>query len=257
MISYNAVTAWSVSHPWPTREQVEQDFLLSQAICEIANDAMLEKELIFRGGTVLHKIFLSEPYRYSEDIDFVRTTAGGIGDIMKRLASLGESMGYEIRTRIGQFPKVWWRGTAQSGVPLKIKIEIDTFERSPALPLITKPHVVHADWYQECAEVLTFQLEELLATKIRALYQRSKGRDLLDLWLALKNLSPDTEKIVFAFTPYKPDGFTAKQAISNLRLKLNDVSFRVDIDNLVSQRLQGYDVDEAGAMIIDTLLARL
>ena len=31
----------------------------------------------------------------------------------------------------------------------------------------------------------TFKIDELMGTKLRALYQRTKGRDLFDLWLAL------------------------------------------------------------------------
>ena len=35
MIPYNTVTAWGVTHPWATREQIEQDMLLSRAICDV------------------------------------------------------------------------------------------------------------------------------------------------------------------------------------------------------------------------------
>jgi len=85
MIPYNTITAWGVSHPWPTREQIEQDLLLSQAICEIYQDDYLRDELVFRGGTALNKLFLPEPYRYSEDLDFVRRTSGGIGAVFDRV----------------------------------------------------------------------------------------------------------------------------------------------------------------------------
>ena len=78
MIPYNTITNWGVSHPWPTREQIEQDMLLSKAICDIYCNEKLSGELVFRGGTALNKLILREPYRYSEDLDFVRTTSGGI-----------------------------------------------------------------------------------------------------------------------------------------------------------------------------------
>ena len=48
---------------------------------EIANDGLLGQEIVLRGGTAFHKLFLPEPYRYSEDLDFVRTTTGAIGGI--------------------------------------------------------------------------------------------------------------------------------------------------------------------------------
>lgn len=85
-------------------------------------------------------------------------------------------------------PKVYWRATAENGAPLGIKIEINTHERSPALSPIRHHYRVDSSWWTGSAEVLTFQPAELVATKIRALYQRSKGRDLFDLWLALDHL---------------------------------------------------------------------
>ena len=38
---------------------------------------LLGPELAFRGGTCLHKLCLPQPFRYSEDLDYVRTTHGG------------------------------------------------------------------------------------------------------------------------------------------------------------------------------------
>lgn len=51
MIPANAITEWSVQRRWPTREQIEQDLLLSRAICAMADDPYLSSELVFRGGT--------------------------------------------------------------------------------------------------------------------------------------------------------------------------------------------------------------
>ncbi|MGC4154636.1 MAG: nucleotidyl transferase AbiEii/AbiGii toxin family protein [Propionicimonas sp.] len=68
MIPANAITAWGTNHAWSTREQVEQDLLLSRAICVIAADDYLHRGLVFRGGTALHKLHLNHPYRYSEDL---------------------------------------------------------------------------------------------------------------------------------------------------------------------------------------------
>ena len=85
MIPATAITAWGVQRPWPTPEQVEQDLLLSRAICAIASDEYLGDELVFRGGTALHKLHLDRPFRYSEDLDYVRRTAGGIVPLTQAL----------------------------------------------------------------------------------------------------------------------------------------------------------------------------
>ena len=105
MIPANAITAWGVDHPWPTREQVEQDLLLSQAICAIAEHEYLGTELVFRGGTALHKLHLDHPYRYSEDLDYVRSSASGIGPLTRALCDLGVDLGYTVNTRVSQHPK--------------------------------------------------------------------------------------------------------------------------------------------------------
>ena len=127
MIPYDIINAWGVTHPWITREQIEQDLLLSRAICDIYSNRFLSGELIFRGGTALHKLALSMPYRYSEDLDFVRINAGGIGDIMKVLTEVGKQSGFSVSTKMGMYPKLYWRCVAQTGVSIKIKIEINTY----------------------------------------------------------------------------------------------------------------------------------
>ena len=68
MIPREDIIAWGVDHPWPELDQIEQDLLLSQAICEISNDGFLGNELSLRGGTAFHKLFMKKPYRYSEDL---------------------------------------------------------------------------------------------------------------------------------------------------------------------------------------------
>jgi predicted nucleotidyltransferase component of viral defense system len=228
MIPANAVTAWGTTHAWPTREQVEQDLLLSRAICAIASDDYLSQELVFRGGTALHKLHLDNT-----------------------------ELGYTVSTRVSEHPKVYWRTTADSGVPLRIKIEVNTHERSPALPLTERPHRVDSSWWSGEANVRTFQPAELMATKIRALYQRSKGRDLFDLWLALERLHLEPSEILAAFGPYRPDGLTALKSRENLARKLVDPLFRTDLDPLVIYWPDDYDIHTAGALISDRLLDRL
>jgi predicted nucleotidyltransferase component of viral defense system len=258
MIPYDTVTAWGVSHPWSSREQVEQDLLLSKAICDIFNNDKLASELILRGGTALNKLILDKAHRYSEDLDFVRTAPGGIGDIMKELTNLGKEAGYTVKTKITKYPKVYWLGKAQTGIDLRLKIEINTYERSPALPIITTRHSVQSDWYASESTVRVFQNEEIAATKIRALYQRSKGRDLFDLWLLNDEVAVNREVVLDAFSSYRPDGFTGKKAIDNLLAKLQDVSFKSDIDNLITEDVRNrYNPDDAAATVIDEYLAKL
>jgi predicted nucleotidyltransferase component of viral defense system len=241
------ITAWRITHPWATDPQVEQDLVLTRAICEISAHPLLGQELVFRGGTALHKLFLPVPYRYSEDLDFTRTTAGGIGPVLTALRQIGDDAGFRTASGVGAHPKVLWRTTAEDGTPIRIKVEINAHERSPALPLARLPLAVQSGWWSGRAQVQTFQAAELVATKIRALYQRKKGRDLFDLWLALTRLELDPGSVLDAFPPYRPTTLTAAAAIANLKAKLADPRFTSDLEPLtamvlINQDLMGFRV---------------
>jgi predicted nucleotidyltransferase component of viral defense system len=212
---------------------------------------------VFRGGTALHKLHLPAARRYSEDLDYVRSTAGGIGPILDRLKDIGRSAGFAANSQMGQHPKVVWRTIAESGSPLRVKVEINTHERSPALPLAHLLFQVESAWWSGQAKVATFQPPELVATKIRALYQRSKGRDLFDLWLAMTTLKLDPHDVLSAFAPYRPDGLTRPRAVANLRAKLADQQFRNDLTPLAAPVPGGYDIDQAANLVIDQLLDHL
>lgn len=230
---------------------------MSRSICAIAADPYLGSELVFRGGTALHKLQLERPWRYSEDLDYIRTSATGIAQLTRALTDLGQALDFEVRTRISEQPKVYWRTTSDDGVPIRIKIEINTHERSPVLPLIQVEHGVNTTWWSGTARVATFEPTELVATKIRALYQRSKGRDLFDLWLALTHLSLNPDDILSAFEPYRPEGLTARIAEANLARKLADPMFLHDLDPLVSEWPTGYSPGQAAELITTQLLQQI
>ena len=259
MIPANDITAWAFVAPWPTPDQVEQDLLLSQLICLIANDDYLGDELVFRGGTCLHKLYLHPARRYSEDLDYVRATAGGISEVTRAISHVGTSLGYDVRTKMSAQPKVYLRYTAESGTTRKIKVEVNTHERSPAKSTVRLPYEVTSNWWSGQADVHTFSLAELVATKIRALYQRRNGRDLYDMWLALTDPSLDLtgQQLLAAFDPYRPEGLTAKAAINTLHDHLRHANFRADTNNLIVDGPTGYDIDVAAQLIINEVLSHL
>jgi predicted nucleotidyltransferase component of viral defense system len=87
MIPRAHITGWRTHAPWSTDAQVEQDLVISRAIVEVFSEPLLAENLAFRGGTALHKLHLTPPARYSEDIDLVQVRAGPIGEIMTALRS--------------------------------------------------------------------------------------------------------------------------------------------------------------------------
>ena len=257
MINLDAIAAWGKTHPWPTLEQIEQDLLISRAICEIAADDYLSQELVFRGGTAINKLYASTSYRYSEDLDYVRSTASGIGPLIAALREIGERLGFNVSTKLARYPKVFWKTDAENGIPIRIKIEVNTRERLSALPLENRSIAVESRWWSGQALVQTYQLPELIASKVRALYQRNKGRDLFDIWLALEFLGVDSDEVLSAFPLYRPDGLSAQQALDNLDSKLNSRVFRIDLDALTSAMPKEYDINRAADLVRRELLSRL
>lgn len=108
-----------------------------------------------------------------------------------------------------------------------------------------------SEWFSGRAEVTTYALEELLGTKLSALYQRKKGRDLFDLWYVHKNLSPVYDDVFTALRHYlKMQGvrITKGHFLINLKDKMNDPLFLRDIRPLLRSGIH-YDLDEAFAQI--------
>jgi hypothetical protein len=140
---------------------------------------------------------------------------------------------------------------------MRVKIEINTYEISPARPHRRATYEVESGWWSGSAGVLTFQPEELVATKLRALFQRKKGRDLFDLWLALTVLGLDPAEIVACFGPYRPDGYTAERARQGLEEHIGDPGFRSDLLPLLREIPEDYDVDAAAQRVADALLDRV
>ena len=137
---------------------------------------------------------LPTPLRYSEDLDYVRSTRGGIKPYTQALAKIAERVGLTVsgRQRSGQMVHVCFDAQPTEGIGrIRIKIEMNIAETEPHHPRIALPRKVETSWWSGEADIPTFQPSELLATKLRALYQRSKGRDLFDLCLPA-GYDPDT-----------------------------------------------------------------
>lgn len=205
MIPEAAITHWRNVVPWPQDAQVEQDLILSRALIEIFQEPILSKGLLLRGGTALHKLFLKPTRRYSEDIDLVQAAAGPIGPLLDGIRSrLDPVLGAPRRERNPENVTLRYRLESEIPpvVPLRLKLEINTREHFSFFGPEPRFFSIRSPWFEGRAEIQTYRMNELLATKLRALYQRRKGRDLFDLWIGLGMKEVDPKKVVQAFRRY-------------------------------------------------------
>jgi predicted nucleotidyltransferase component of viral defense system len=242
MIPTMNIVAWGRTVPWVEPRQVEQDLIIARALVEIFSDDFLRKELRFRGGTALNKLHFSKPFRYSEDIDLTRTTEGPVGPLLDRLRAILQPWMGQAHYDLGLIgPSLIFTMEAEdktSNVPIRVKVEMATRERTAYDGPRTVPFAVKNPWFTGNANIETFSNEEILATKLRALLQREKGRDLVDLAHAhavFGNL--DHARVVAIFGKYLA---AAEQAISRAEAeermfaKLEDPSFLADVRPLLA-----------------------
>ncbi len=209
MIPKDYITAWRVHAPWRQNAQVEQDLVISRAIVEMFRASPIADRLAFRGGTALNKLYWQPAARYSEDIDLVQVKPGPIGETLDLVRGvLDPWLGKPQRKLKEGRVNLVYRYPSEDVPPMKmrLKIEINSREHFTELGLARVPIRVDSRWFTGEAEVTTYELDELLATKLRALYQRKKGRDLFDLWFALEQDAVDTEALLRCFARYMAEG---------------------------------------------------
>lgn len=141
---------------------------------------------------------------------------------------------------------------------IRVKIETNIREVEGFGERRTAPFAVQSSWWEGEAKIPTFSVEELMGTKLRALYQRRKGRDLFDLWLALSNLPVDDDGVVAAFHHYMGgDTFGYREFADNLIDKLANSDFEGDLSQLALDPPSGYDLTAAADMVVERLGSRL
>lgn len=262
MIPRADIVEWRAYAPWKSDAQVEQDLIICRLLVELFLSPVIQHNLLFRGGTALHKLFLAPPVRYSEDLDFVQKEALPIGPVLTAVHSVCDPLLGNPRTRQKE-DSVMLIYRADSEIPpvvlLRIKIEVNTREHFAVFPIQQRLYSVKSRWFSGNCKVNTYSLEELLATKLRALYQRKKGRDLFDLWYGLTKGKANPERIAKAFGSYvefRELKITRKQLRKNLLLKIKDRNFSADTRPLLRPDID-YSVEDAFACLDEKLLSVL
>ncbi len=204
MIPNAYIQAWSAKAPWPDARQVEQDLIICRTLCDLFNTPALKGKIAFRGGTAINKLLFKQPLRYSEDIDLVQTEAEPIGMTIDGIRGALSWLGKCKREQAGHSMHLVFKFAPEADLQatLKLKVEINTREHETLLGIKSYPFAVASDWYQSKTEIASFEPEEIYGTKLRALLQRRKNRDLFDLHHGLDQLAMDPEKLIACFDHY-------------------------------------------------------
>ena len=266
MIPRAYITEWQQHAPWQFSEQVEQDLIISRALVKIYQDEFLASRLAFRGGTALSKLFMGQASRYSEDIDLVQIESGPVKEIIRRLQTVFEGFGKAtVKRAESSFKLIYHYDSEIEPVQkMRIKVEVNSREHFAVLGWNSIPFLMDSPLFKGKTDITTYKLEELLGTKLRALYQRSKGRDLYDLFKFIREFSPNLEEILTCYRTYidfslRDSGKHGPSRIEfekNLLEKLNDPEFIGDTKALLLPG-EAYDPQTAGQYVIENLIAAI
>jgi predicted nucleotidyltransferase component of viral defense system len=177
-------------------QQIEKDYMLSWILQGVAQHEQLSEIIVFKGGTVLKKIYF-EDYRFSEDLDFTllntKITNEQIFEWFKetfehvlekaniRLAIIDnhEHEDGGINFYISYIGPLGGQGNNK-----KVKVDISRSEKLEFGPVIKNVFPGYSDLEEH--PLLCYPLEEVLVEKMRTVMQRMQARDFFDIWYLLE-----------------------------------------------------------------------
>jgi predicted nucleotidyltransferase component of viral defense system len=160
------------------------------------NHINLSKAIVFKGGTVLKKMYFPD-YRFSEDLDFTLLSTSisnnqifdwfrEIFDYIKEVANIpleivdnNEHEDGSINFHISYIGPLGGIGNNK-----KVKIDISKSENLVFDSVLLDMTFLYSD--QELFKLLCYSLEEVLIEKLRSVIQRMQPRDFYDIWYLLE-----------------------------------------------------------------------
>lgn len=233
---------WADEGGIPDLTLAELDFRLVHALHAIYTDPFLRDCLCLKGGTALNKFYLPGTSRLSVDLDF--NAVGTKGQVLQERTAIGEAIAaaleqqdrsYDLTYR-GRYDQltVYARFSPLSGTARqRLKVEVSFIERFAILGRVEHPLVPSP--FDEPLLVNTYHLEELTSTKLRALYDRRKGRDIYDLFrigdVDLNHAA--VRKMVLYYFYRASKVFHYPTFVSNVERKVAERGFRDDVRALI------------------------
>jgi predicted nucleotidyltransferase component of viral defense system len=216
----------------------ELDYLQDIALLGIYRE--FGSRLVFKGGTCLYKLYKLN--RFSEDLDFTAEKKFKPKDFFASLPSIFSLFNINCSVKVEHFQQSinvymeingpLYDGRKESRC--RLIFNISSREKVSFLPL----RIPYASIYQEVRpfDIYAMEEKEILAEKVRAVYQREKARDVYDIWylLNIKTVPIDfmlvQKKLSYINLKFSQDAFFRK-----VGEKKN--SWQMDLSALISGQL--------------------
>jgi predicted nucleotidyltransferase component of viral defense system len=219
--------------------------------------------LILKGGTGIRKVYI-EGYRFSDDLDFTLLEdidKKAMRDfILEAINNAKEDSGIDFDDKIslkkninGFEGKVYFRLLRRTGTPIGIKLDLTKPDMEKVILPPCKKRIIHPYSDDRESEVMVYPLNEIMGEKIRSLFERTRPRDLYDVWYFRDGLG---DKVII-------DIFLKKCRFKNLKPDLDSImerkdDFRDSWENSLSHQLKDLpdfdDVYDNVAMILKRFL---
>lgn len=190
-------------------QQIEKDYVLSWILQGISQHEYISKAIIFKGGTVLKKIYF-EDYRFSEDLDFTLLDNNITNEqIFDWFTEVFEFISEEANIPLeisdnnehedgGINYYISYVGPLGGlGANKKVKVDIARAEIMEFEPVKQNIFLSYSD--QDEHQLLCYSLEESLVEKMRSVMQRMQARDFYDIWYLLEIHEMDVDLYVNEF----------------------------------------------------------
>jgi predicted nucleotidyltransferase component of viral defense system len=233
----------------------ELDYRLVKTLEALYGDDFLSKRLCMKGGTAINKLYLGETSRLSVDLDF--NQIGPKEEVLRERPNIRKRIIELLRKQDGSYEihsehryeqtRIKSRYKTVAGPIWNFKIEISHVERFPIISPVTKK-IKTPDGL---ADVVTYTLEELTATKLRALLERFKGRDIYDLYF-ISQLNPDstvTRKMFLYYFYRSRKVFNPKVHYKNLTERYESGNYTDDVSDFIKPTVK-FDLTKGAKSVI-------
>jgi predicted nucleotidyltransferase component of viral defense system len=233
----------------------ELDYRLVKALEALYRDDFLSRRLCMKGGTAINKLYLGETSRLSADLDF--NQVGPKEEVLKERRDVRERIVELLKKQAGSYAihstrryeqtTIKARYKTVAGPTRSFKMEISHVERFPIVSSVRKQVKTPGG----LADVFTYTIEELAATKLRALLERFKGRDIYDLYF-ISQLKPDptvTRKMFLYYFYRSGKIFNPKVHYRNLTRRYESGNYVDDVSAFVRPTVT-FDLAEAAQKVI-------